>query len=349
MKLDAKAQKRYDAIKKIVDDWQYAKIEGVTIDGTTASMALNVLDKVNDTNKAKLLAMPIKQMVGVMWSVVGKKSENFDKTLVENMEQDMNISEKDDKIAKMQDLVNKLKDAKHDAYEKMMKEKEKHGSSDKWFHNDIVSYRKLHDAHHDANAAWDKAYEKLQKMKKDAAKKSESVTNLTKQLMSVVEEMEYDGEEEIEEMEDEDEIEESVKGNARRKAAAKRLLDNRVDKLTREVQKLRAAKKHESDDAAYERMEKRINGLLDKIRRAKEDFKKKWPVQEDLDDNGTLEQDGIGEDPVLEIDGDTETEDLTPEEGEDMVDLSDEEEITEEEEDEVEDEEHSMLKKETDK
>jgi chromosome segregation ATPase len=73
--------------------------------------------------------------------------------------------EKDPKIKKMEDEVKKLKDIKDDAYEKMMKEKEKYGSSDAWFHQDIVSYRKLHDAHSDANAKWDKAYFKLQKMK----------------------------------------------------------------------------------------------------------------------------------------------------------------------------------------
>jgi chromosome segregation ATPase len=73
--------------------------------------------------------------------------------------------EKDPKIKKMEDEVKKLKEIKDDAFEKMMKEKEKYGSSDAWFHQDIVSYRKLHDAHSDANDKWDKAYFKLQKMK----------------------------------------------------------------------------------------------------------------------------------------------------------------------------------------
>lgn len=73
--LDAKEQKRYDAIKKIVDDSQYAKIEGVIVDGTTANLLLKVCDALSEENRKKLLAMPIKKMVDVAWKLTSAKAE----------------------------------------------------------------------------------------------------------------------------------------------------------------------------------------------------------------------------------------------------------------------------------
>lgn len=340
------------------------------------------------------------------------------------METRMKVNEKDAKIEKMEAEVKKLKDAKDDAYEKMMKEKEKYGSSDKWFHTDVVSYRKLHDAHHDANDVWDKAYFKLKKMKEQAAKKNKSegldeeiklptgverikaraekakaeikaqqeiiatnkensqkhephkdnkleaeyqkrvktniknantiIKNLkafladvpdmlkkaqanegvimkpAKQLMSVIESLDANGElpkeeidkpleletkpedltdpdavgveieddEEIsvgeseeemtieddgemvieseEDSEDEEELDESAKGDAKRKAAAKAQMDNKVEKIRRDSEKLQKKKKVTSDDAEYDRIEARLSANHQKVAKLKDDFKKKW-------------------------------------------------------------------------
>lgn len=68
--LGTKEQKRYDTLKRIVDDSQYEKINGVIIDGTTAGVALQVLNALNEENKNKLLAMPIKKMVDIIWKLV---------------------------------------------------------------------------------------------------------------------------------------------------------------------------------------------------------------------------------------------------------------------------------------
>lgn len=83
---------------------------------------------------------------------------------------ELDMDEKDDKISKMEAEVKKLGDLKHDAYAKYVDEKEKYGSSDAFYNDNPVLYRKLMDAHHEANAKWDTAWNKLQKMKKQAKK-----------------------------------------------------------------------------------------------------------------------------------------------------------------------------------
>jgi hypothetical protein len=74
--------------------------------------------------------------------------------------------ESGDKIKKMEAEVARLRDIKSDLFGEFVKEKEKYGSSDEFFHKDITTYRKLKDAHSDAVEAWEKAYDKLEKMKK---------------------------------------------------------------------------------------------------------------------------------------------------------------------------------------
>jgi hypothetical protein len=218
------------------------------------------------------------------------------------------INEKDNKIASLEAEVKKLKDAKSAAYGKFVDAKEKHGSSDKFFHTDIVTYRKLKDAHDAANAAWDKAYEKLQKLKKASKSKDENM-NLSKQLMSVVEELGDIGElekeqvgepvviedaeeddledEEIEEdddleddeeadMTDGQEVDESAKGDAQRKSEAKAKMSNAVEKIRKDSQKLQIKKKDTSDDAEYERLEARLSANHAKVAKLKDDFAKKW-------------------------------------------------------------------------
>jgi hypothetical protein len=69
--LGPKEQKKYDQLKQIVKDHQYGKIDGSTIDVTTANAILTVVDGLKkDENKQKLLSMPIKQMVAAVWKLI---------------------------------------------------------------------------------------------------------------------------------------------------------------------------------------------------------------------------------------------------------------------------------------
>jgi len=64
---------RIAAIRRIVEERQYAKIEGVAVDLFTASAIIQVYDKLNDQNKAKLAAMPVPKIAAVVWKLIGKK------------------------------------------------------------------------------------------------------------------------------------------------------------------------------------------------------------------------------------------------------------------------------------
>lgn len=63
----------YAAIKKIVDEKKHAKIGGIMVDLFSASAMLQVLNAVNDANRAKLLAMPVAKMADVAFKIINKK------------------------------------------------------------------------------------------------------------------------------------------------------------------------------------------------------------------------------------------------------------------------------------
>ena len=58
------------AIRRIVNDRQYAKIDGTTIDLFTASAILAVFDALNETNQVAFLAMPIPKMAAVAFKLL---------------------------------------------------------------------------------------------------------------------------------------------------------------------------------------------------------------------------------------------------------------------------------------
>lgn len=70
--LEPAQQKRYDAIKEIVEGESYAKIDGVTIDLTTANMLLQIADNLKEENQKKFLSLPIRKMVDVGWKLIKK-------------------------------------------------------------------------------------------------------------------------------------------------------------------------------------------------------------------------------------------------------------------------------------
>jgi hypothetical protein len=61
---------RIDRLRHIVEHRQAARVEGLLVDGFTASMLVQVHDALSDANKAKFLALPLRKMVSVGWKCV---------------------------------------------------------------------------------------------------------------------------------------------------------------------------------------------------------------------------------------------------------------------------------------
>ena len=71
---------RVQILEKIVQESQAMKVNvidtgksrKVLVDASSANVALRVIKLVNDTNRAKLLAMPLPKMINVCWAVTAK-------------------------------------------------------------------------------------------------------------------------------------------------------------------------------------------------------------------------------------------------------------------------------------
>lgn len=59
---------RIDRLRHIVEHRQAARVEGLLVDGFTASMLVQVYDALNEVNRAKFVALPLRKMVSVGWS-----------------------------------------------------------------------------------------------------------------------------------------------------------------------------------------------------------------------------------------------------------------------------------------
>ena len=66
----ATPDERIDAIRRIVTEHQYAKVDGVTVDATTASAIVAVFDALNTENRARFADLPIRKMAAVAWKLV---------------------------------------------------------------------------------------------------------------------------------------------------------------------------------------------------------------------------------------------------------------------------------------
>lgn len=66
----SKSMGKLDKLRQIVKEHQYQKIEGVLVDVVTANAILTIYDAINDTNKAKFIALPIDKMASVAWKVL---------------------------------------------------------------------------------------------------------------------------------------------------------------------------------------------------------------------------------------------------------------------------------------
>ena len=57
-------------LRQIVSDKQRGKVEGVMVDLFTASAIVSVLDAINETNKEKLLALPVERMADIAFRMM---------------------------------------------------------------------------------------------------------------------------------------------------------------------------------------------------------------------------------------------------------------------------------------
>ncbi len=62
-----------EQVRKIVESRQCARVGGVLVDGFTASAIIQVYDRLNDENKAKLAALPIRKMADTVWKIASGK------------------------------------------------------------------------------------------------------------------------------------------------------------------------------------------------------------------------------------------------------------------------------------
>jgi hypothetical protein len=59
-----------DNLREIVHSSSAKKIDGMLVDITTANAILTVYDNLSDTNKAKLIDMPLEKMAAVCWRLL---------------------------------------------------------------------------------------------------------------------------------------------------------------------------------------------------------------------------------------------------------------------------------------
>ena len=63
---------RIEKIRAIVEKHQAARVEGLYVDAFTAQMLVAVHDALNEENRAKFAALPLRKMVAVGWKLVKK-------------------------------------------------------------------------------------------------------------------------------------------------------------------------------------------------------------------------------------------------------------------------------------
>lgn len=64
-------EEKIDTLRNIIKRKQFAKVDGTTVDLTTANAIITVYDKLNPQNKEKFARMPIPKMVSIVWKVLG--------------------------------------------------------------------------------------------------------------------------------------------------------------------------------------------------------------------------------------------------------------------------------------
>lgn len=67
------ATDKIDKLRAIVVNHQNAKVDGVTIDATTARAIITIYDALNEDTRAKYAAMDIGKMARVAWKLVSAR------------------------------------------------------------------------------------------------------------------------------------------------------------------------------------------------------------------------------------------------------------------------------------
>jgi hypothetical protein len=62
-------EEKIKKIRDIVKQKQYSKVDGVTVDLTTASLIIQIYDALNDVNKNKFSSLPIKRMIDTAYKL----------------------------------------------------------------------------------------------------------------------------------------------------------------------------------------------------------------------------------------------------------------------------------------
>ena len=70
--VDPSGDPKVDALRQIVADKQFAKVDGVDIDLTTANLLLQIIDALSPTNRENFLSKPSEQMVNIASKILGK-------------------------------------------------------------------------------------------------------------------------------------------------------------------------------------------------------------------------------------------------------------------------------------
>lgn len=63
-----------DAMRQIVQDGAFAKINGTTVDLFSASAVVTIYDNVSDANKAKLLTFSVPRIIDIAFATLRKVS-----------------------------------------------------------------------------------------------------------------------------------------------------------------------------------------------------------------------------------------------------------------------------------
>jgi hypothetical protein len=64
---------KVDALRQIVADKQWGKVQGMNVDLQTASLLLQIIDGLNPQNKENFLERPIEQMADIAYKILGKQ------------------------------------------------------------------------------------------------------------------------------------------------------------------------------------------------------------------------------------------------------------------------------------
>lgn len=69
-KIVAASKSTIDKVREIIENQQYAKINGVMVDYTTANAIITVYNQLNERDKIEFAKLPIKKMAMTAWQMV---------------------------------------------------------------------------------------------------------------------------------------------------------------------------------------------------------------------------------------------------------------------------------------